>query len=139
MGGRTLLMELELQNLSPLVEGEGQQIAPLDRELVYERVARDDRSVASNQYIYRPGDAEPVSLMLPLSSTSEFEVQGRPLERLKPGETQRIVLAADPAAAASLSGSYLWRVQLRKGYHPASGNGVTTLVDIPFSTPGEST
>ena len=51
-----------------------------------------------------------------------------------PGESQTCFVVASQAASniKSPAEAYRWRIQIRKGVNRASGNGVTTLVDITF-------
>ena len=36
--------------------------------------------------------------------------------------------------AVELNGDLVWRVHFRKGYHPTSLRGVTTLIDVQFNS-----
>ena len=41
---------------------------------------------------------------------------------------------ASEEEAVELKGDLVWRVQIRKGYHPQSLRGVTTLIDVQFNS-----
>ena len=131
-GGEPLKLRLRLTNESSATAS-GQVIAPLDRDLMYERLPDATGQVVSNQYVYNAGQAgDPAVLLLPLATTSEWNVVGQPLDPLKPGESVETIVAAGPQNIEKLGANAVWRLQLRKGYHDATGHGVTTLVEVPF-------
>lgn len=66
---------------------------------------------------------------------SSFNLVGHGGDSLvQPGQTQTCFVAASDAALRlrDKAEAYRWRIQIRKGVHKDSGNGVTTLVDIMF-------
>ena len=55
---------------------------------------------------------------------------------IAPGEELLTFVASEemlPEIAASSDSEATWRVQFRKGVNVDSGNGVTTLIDVPFT------
>ena len=129
-----LQLHLRLTNMSP-ADSDGQNIAPLDRELLYFRLAQGEygSEIKTNQYIYNPGDrTRPAATLLELAPSGEWRVDGQNLPTLAPGESVETLIAADPPD--ELNGPLVWRVQFRKGYHLSSGHGVTTLIDVPFDS-----
>ena len=133
VGGEALQLRLRLTNTSP-ADASGQVIAPLDSELVYDRLPNGSGQIVSNQYLYNAGETagEPPVMMLPLAATTEWVVDGQAFPRLAPGESVETLLAAGPQGLDALGPDAVWRLQLRKGYHDRTGHGVTTLVEVPF-------
>ena len=133
LGGEALRLRLRLTNTSP-TDASGQMIAPLDSELVYDRLPNGSGQIVSNQYLYNASEStdEPAVMMLPLAATTEWVVDGQSFPRLAPGESVETVLVAGPQGLDALGADAVWRVQLRKGYHDRTGRGVTTLVEVPF-------
>lgn len=129
-----LQLHLRLTNTSP--EDGGQNIVPLDRQLVYHRLstAANGLEIKANQYVYDPDARErPVAMMVELAPDGEWTIAGQSLPTLAPGESVETLLAATALGDEPIpSGSLVWRIQLRKGHHLPSGHGVTTLVDVPF-------
>ena len=67
------------------------------------------------------------------SPSDSFDVKGQNLStELRPGETFETFLASSDEGLETLEGDLLWRVHFRKGYNPASGRGVTTLIEVAF-------
>lgn len=112
---------------------------PLDRELLLLR-AYDDRkgtARANNFLATQAGrkSGEEVYLLYDLPPTSEFLIAGQIADTsLEPGEAIETFIPSDEDAPRELSGPLVWRCQFRKGHHPRSGNGVTTLVDVEFDS-----
>lgn len=71
------------------------------------------------------------------SPESSFNIVGFGGDKmLAPGESQLCFVASSDTAKklADADSGYRWRVQIRKGINRASGQGVTTLVDIEFDS-----
>ena len=65
---------------------------------------------------------------------SEFVMADQRLdEQVSPG-TSWLTFIPSEEEAVQLSGELVWRFHFRKGYHSKSRNGVTTLVDVEFSS-----
>ena len=47
-----------------------------------------------------------------------------------PGESVEVYLPSEELDSISLDQPLIWRVQFRKGYHPTSYRGVTTLIEV---------
>lgn len=130
--GEVLKLWLRLTNVS-----QDQQIAPLDAELLFTRKLTSDGRLVANNFVYREEDKDengPFVYVFDHPLTSDWDLAGQQLGHvLQPGESIEVFIPSDEAGLAQLSGECLWRIQLRKGYSPA-GYGVTTLVDVAFST-----
>ncbi|MEZ6144373.1 MAG: hypothetical protein R3B91_02850 [Planctomycetaceae bacterium] len=119
---------------------EDQVIAPLDRTLLFKRDFDDESSqLLANNFIRSENSADGTGgstvYMLDHPLTSEWDIRNQHLgEQLAPGESIEIFLPSQLEGIDSLSGSALWRMHIRKGFHAATGHGVTTLVDIVFDT-----
>lgn len=110
-----------------------QRFAPLDRTLVYKRIFR--RRVYTNNFLcpvdQRREDGQ-LYYVYDMPEFSEFLVLGQNLgQRVAPGETWETFIPSEEGITEA-QGEWVWRVQFRKGYHPVSGRGVTTLIDIHF-------
>jgi hypothetical protein len=113
-----------------------QKFAPLDPLLLYKRHYGDfGARVLTNQFLcqadqrQRDGNLHHV---YELSPTSEFHVAGQKLDTvLEPGAALETFVPSGEQIA-DLTGDLVWRVQFRKGYHPRTFHGVTTLIDVPF-------
>ena len=65
---------------------------------------------------------------------SEFVMADQKLdEQVAPGKSWLTFIPSEEEAV-QLNGDLVWRFHFRKGYHPRSFNGVTTLVDVEFSS-----
>lgn len=110
-----------------------QRFAPLDRTLVYKRIFR--RRVFTNNFLcavdQRREDGQ-LYYVYDMPEFSEFLVLGQNLgQRVAPGETWETFIPSEEGITEA-QGEWVWRVQFRKGYHPVSGRGVTTLIDVHF-------
>jgi hypothetical protein len=114
-----------------------QQIAPLDAPLLLTRSYQvESDTVLANQLLL-PADrtSQKPAYVLDHPLTSEWDLAGQNLgHRLKPGESLETYIPLEPGSNDHLTGDLLWRVHFRKGYHDATGNGVTTIIEVPFST-----
>lgn len=130
--GEVLKLWLRLTNVS-----QDQQIAPLDAELLFTRKLASDGRLVANNFVYRREDKDengPFVFVFDHPLTSDWDLAGQQLGHvLEPGESVEVYIPSDEAGLAQLSGECLWRIHFRKGFSPA-GNGVTTLVDVAFST-----
>ncbi len=114
-----------------------QNFPPLDSLLLYKRHYGDfGARVLTNQFLcqadqrQKDGDLHHV---YELSPNSEFHVAGQNLDTvLAPGAALETFVPSDEQIAG-LTGDLVWRVQFRKGYHPQTLHGVTTLIDVPFN------
>ena len=52
-------------------------------------------------------------------------------KELAPGESRETYIPAEEVVELA-DGPWMWPVQFRKGYHPNSFRGVTTLIDVRF-------
>ena len=66
--------------------------------------------------------------------TSEFDIKGFVARPLTPGEEVETFLPTVEEGLGSLEGDLVWRFLVRKGFHPSTMNGVTTLVEVKFSS-----
>jgi hypothetical protein len=126
---------LEVKNVST-----DQTFAPLDRQLLLMKVAdknHPDR-LRSNHFLSAVTDRLNLDehlLVYNLPKTSNLKFKDHQDDDiLKPGVTQTIYIPVEPVASMTTPTEMIWRVQLRKGYHPQTHHGVTTLVEIKFNT-----
>ena len=133
-----LKLWLRFENVS-----QDQAIAPLDRELLFARVAdrtKRGRSLA-NQFLCQADQKTSAGTQLLVfgetSRTSEWDFQSQQLGRvLKPGEAMETYIPTDSVGVGHMQGDLIWRVHFRKGFHRETHRGVTTLVEVPFSSEG---
>ncbi len=119
-----------------------QKFAPLDRELLLKRVVDPSRPefVRSNQFLVpasRKGDLSKTRLLYDLEMFSDWNFAGFEEDPvLAPGESVELYLPSAEVRAEQipLDQPLLWRVQFRKGYHPESYRGVTTLIEIKIDS-----
>jgi len=117
---------------------EDQKFAPLDRTLVLKRIVDPEQPgrLRSNQFLSTVGDKGNLDRTFLLYDLEEYGdwnfagVKDEPV--LGPGESIETYLPAAPAADEELDGTVVWRIQFRKGYHPKSKRGVTTLIEVRF-------
>jgi hypothetical protein len=127
-----LKLWLKFENVSG-----NQQFMPLDPVLLFKRHYEDfGNRVLTNQFLCRKdqrrrdGDLHHV---YELSATSEYRIAGQDLETvLGPGQSLETFIPSEERLDG-LTGNLVWRVQFRKGYHPRTFHGVTTLIDVPFN------
>jgi hypothetical protein len=110
-----------------------QRFTPLDRTLVFKRIFRE--RVFTNNFLcavdQRREDGQ-LFYVYDMPEFSEFLIVGQDLgQRIGPGETWETFIPSEEGIT-DVRGEWVWRVQFRKGYHPRSGRGVTTLVDVRF-------
>jgi hypothetical protein len=113
-----------------------QTFAPLDGTLVFKRIYRDQgTTVATNNFFCEVSQRRPggeLHHVFDMPVESEWKIAGLDLGKpLAPGESAELFIPGDEGVT-EVSGNMVWRVQFRKGRHPASGNGVTTLIDVRF-------
>lgn len=135
--GPVLKLWLKFENLS-----EDQVFAPLDRELVYfrGRTSAESFELRANNFVAAgddEGSGEAV-LVYDLVLDGEWDPKGQSLgtidspRLLKPGEELVTYVPTRAEGIEDLEGDLVWRVHIRKGYHPESGRGATTLIDVAF-------
>jgi hypothetical protein len=126
-----LKLWLKFENAS-----QDQEFAPLDPQLLFRREYRGiGEPSLTNQFLCaqnerrRDGD---LRYLYELSTNSEFRLAGQQLDQiLGPGEAYETFIPSEEFIDG-LDGDLVWRVHFRKGYHPRTRHGVTTLIDIPF-------
>lgn len=115
---------------------------PFDAALMSRRamVGTDRNQAKANSFLYRSGKPrtpENVILNYNHSIESEWDLDKQPNGSLAVGGTQTTFVATSEeglARATSVPGELTWRVQFRKGINRETRRGVTTLVDVCFST-----
>lgn len=113
-----------------------QTFAPLDGTLVFKRIYRDQgTTVATNNFFSEVSQRRPggdLHHVFDMPVESEWKIAGLDLGKaLAPGESTELFIPGDEGVS-DVSGDMVWRVQFRKGRNPASGRGVTTLIDVRF-------
>ncbi len=124
---------LKFENVS-----KDQKFAPLDRKLMLMRIVdpKNPEYMRSNQFLCpadSKGDLDKTSLLYNLEMVGDWDfaaVEDDPV--LAPGESLEIYLPSSEDAYDKMEGKITWRVQFRKGYHPESKRGVTTLIEVVF-------
>jgi len=122
-----------------------QAFAPIDKKLMYTQLPdrKNPGSLRSNNFLCRVEEKTRTGervLVYPLSITSEFDVKGQQLEvdlaprEIQPGEEMTTFIPSDSENLSQLEGDLVWRVHIRKGHNPKSGRGVTTIVEVMFSS-----
>ncbi|MCG6157984.1 hypothetical protein [Rubinisphaera margarita] len=115
-----------------------QKFAPLDRTLVLKRIVDPDQPgrLRSNQFLTTvsdKGNLDRTFLLYDLEQYGDWNFAGIKDEPvLGPGESIETYLPAAAVADEELDGTVVWRIQFRKGYHPTSKRGVTTLIEVRF-------
>lgn len=118
---------------------DAETLAPLDRELMLTRVY-DEASgqVRANNFVCRVADKRQDGdrvMIYDISKTSDWELKGQHIgQTLQPGESFVTYVASQEEGIEQLQGELIWRVHFRKGYNPDSLRGVTTLVEVAFSS-----
>lgn len=113
-----------------------QRFSPLDSLLLFKRHYQGlGQPDLTNQFLCRAderrADGE-LHHVFELSPTSEFRIAGQQLDQvLGPGESLETFIPSEEQIDG-LTDDLVWRVQFRKGYHPRTRHGVTTLIDVPF-------
>lgn len=126
-----LKLWLRFENVS-----RSQHFAPLDRLLLFKRHYQEfGKPDLTNQFVCRADQRRSdgkLHHVFELSATSEFRIAGQKLDTvLGPGEALETFVPSEEQID-DLTGDLVWRVQFRKGYHPRTRHGVTTLIDVPF-------
>ncbi|MDA1212701.1 MAG: hypothetical protein O2955_09285 [Planctomycetota bacterium] len=117
-----------------------QTFSPLDRKLLLANIADGKHvgEIRSNQFVIRLADkpkSRPRVQIYDLPPDGEWDFQGfRSTPLLSPGETWDTYLPTTEEGLSQLEGNLVWRVHIRKGYHPESYNGVTTLFEVRFNS-----
>lgn len=129
-----LKLWLKFENVST-----NQTFAPLDPLLMFKRKSSKSfgNPVYANNFVGSTVDRKQGGALLYVYDHpiySEFVMTGQKLDQpLPPGESWLTFIPSEEEAI-QLSGELVWRFHFRKGYHPRSFNGVTTLVDVEFSS-----
>lgn len=131
----TLKLWLRFENVS-----DDQTFEPLGRVLVLTRIAgkRPPHDLRANNFVCRADDKRRDGhrvLLFDLARDSNWDLRGQDVDHpLKPGETWETYLASEVDGVDELTGALIWRVQFRKGYNRQSQRGVTTLIEVRFSS-----
>lgn len=128
-----LKLWFRMQNVSPDVA-----FPPWDVALMSHRSEQHESAVANSWLKVHEAGTESKTQVLnfyhsPDSNLDLTDHNSRKL--LNPGEEMTSFIASSEAIShvvADKVEEYRWRIQIRKGVHVASGNGVTTLVDVSF-------
>ena len=134
--GPVLKLWLRFRNVS---DDTSQVFMPLGRDIVFNRgtTSRDSHQQRSNNFVYSQGvTPQPgkVELLFDHVVDGDWDLAGQNLDRvLKPGESLETYLPTSESAASRLTGDLVWRIHFRKGVHPATRHGVTTLIDVHCS------
>jgi len=117
-----------------------QVFPPLDRTIVYKRIptkGKSKREFFTNNFFCEADERREdgrLHYVFDMPEFSEFLVVGQDLDHdVKPGEAWESFIPSEENVT-DLAGDCVWRVQFRKGYHPESRRGVTTLIDVHFRT-----
>jgi hypothetical protein len=127
-----LKLWLKFENVS-----RNQSFMPLDALLLFKRYYQEfGKPVLTNQFLCQKSERRRGGILhyvYELSATSEYRIVGQNLDReLGPGQSVEIFIPSEELID-DLTGDLVWRVQFRKGYHPRTFHGVTTLIDVPFN------
>jgi hypothetical protein len=130
---QVLKLWLKFENVSSDVA-----FPPYDAALMSRRAQAEPESAGAkaNTFLCRtdkPRTTENVLLNYEHQRDSEWNIAQQPTEPLPPGAalTTFVASAEQPPA---LNGDLVWRIQFRKGINRSSRKGVTTLVDVGFSS-----
>jgi len=133
--GPVLKLFLRFENVS-----KDQRFVPLDRRLVYTKEP-DRRAYGlfkTNNFVSPVADrANRLDhvLVFDLSPDDLWLLKDQNLDHeIAPGQIIDTFLATSPEGIGSLKGELVWRVHFRKGYNPHSFRGVTTLIEVLFSS-----
>ncbi|MEK6257687.1 MAG: hypothetical protein AABP62_03620 [Planctomycetota bacterium] len=113
-----------------------QTFSPLDDLLIFKRSTQNKgEKVFANNFLVAAENRKltrSVFHVYDMPPHSEFAIIGQKLDtELPPGETWQTFVPSEEEAL-ELKGDLVWRVHIRKGYHPKSLRGVTTLIDVVF-------
>lgn len=115
-----------------------QTFSPLDPELLFRRKYQGfGRPSLTNQFLCKESErlreGGDLRYLFEQSTTSEFHLAGQQLDNtLGPGQAYETFIPSEEFID-KLDGDLVWRLQFRKGYHPRTRHGVTTLIDVPFA------
>jgi len=115
-----------------------QTFAPLDRKLLLTRIVdpSEPEFLRSNQFLAArsdKGNLEETILLYDLEMHGNWNFAGLPEDlTLGPGESCEVYIPSSEIDLAELDDQIVWRIQFRKGYHPKSYRGVTTLIEVRF-------
>ena len=115
-----------------------QEIAPLDDQLLFGRLAKNRFEFHSNQFVCRAEqktnpDAKRIIAFDHIIG-SGWDLANLPLDKpLQPGESHDYYVPTCENDLDILTGELVWRVHIRKGYS-SRGNGVTTLFEVHFNS-----
>lgn len=135
-----LKLYLKFENVS-----KDQTFEPLDQKLLLTRVSgkNPDGPMRANNFVSRVDqkktDGERV-LTYDMPPSWEWNLKGQNInqeaqpQKLEPGQSFETYVATNEAGIDDLKGELVWRLQLRKGYHPKSYRGVTTLIEVVFNS-----
>ena len=128
-----LKLWLKFENVS-----RDQTFAPLDAVLMFKRKSKSfGETVYANNFLGAAADRKQGGTLLYVYDHpvySEFVMADQKLdEQVAPGKSWLTFIPSEEEAV-QLNGDLVWRFHFRKGYHPKSRNGVTTLVDVEFSS-----
>lgn len=132
-----LKLWLEFENV-----GSTASFPPFDVALMTKRVpdSKNGSLDRTNTFLAREDEArtlDSVSLNYNHLPDSEWNLSGQAAAPLSPGSKCLTYIAGNEADVERLikePGTLNWRVQIRKGINASSKRGVTTLVDVVFST-----
>lgn len=115
-----------------------QTFAPLDRHVLFKRNSINlGQKIQANAFVTVEAErkkGKSLFYIFDMPVLSEFRMVGQNLDRsLQPGESLETFLPSEEEAR-ELNGDLVWRFQFRKGYHPTSRRGVTTLIDVRFNS-----
>ena len=115
-----------------------QTFSPLDDLLIFKRSTKNlGEKVFANNFLVAAENRKllrSIFHVYDMPPHSEFAMIGQKLDtELPPGETWQTFVPSEEEAVG-LKGDLVWRVQIRKGYHPQSLHGVTTLIDVVFNS-----
>lgn len=127
-------LKLKIKNVST-----DQVFAPFDADLLAlrEHDPKNYDRVYANSWVCKSsdlGNRENRVLLYNHPPTSEFDLKGFVARPLNPGEEVETFLPTVEEGLGDLEGNLVWRFQVRKGFHPVTFNGVTTLVEVEFSS-----
>lgn len=128
-----LKLWLKFENVS-----RDQTFPPLDALLIFKRSTQNlGEKVFANNFLVATENrklGKSIFHVYDMPTHSEFAMIGHKLDtELPPGETWQTFVPSEEEAS-ELKGDLVWRVQFRKGYHPKSLRGVTTLIDVEFNS-----
>ncbi|QDV53399.1 hypothetical protein [Gimesia fumaroli] len=135
-----LKLYLKFENVSS-----DQTFEPLDQKLLLTRVSgkTPESQMRANNFVSRVDQKRTSGkrvLTYDMPPSWEWNLKGQNInqeakpQNLAPGESIETYVATNEAGIDDLKGELVWRLQLRKGYHPKSHRGVTTLIEVVFNS-----